>query len=208
LETLTVRPLALLLASLVVMAGTAHADDEDEAFVPFPRRSLAITGMAHGTRIGGQSESGFGPALELAVGRGRWQYIGEGSVASADRNDWTAPAADTRIDGRMLRGALGLRWLARQFRPDSGGGIELFLSSLLGLQRFYFDDGRLTRPELGLGFGIQARIYKRPKVAFRIDVRVLFTPNDNESELVSCRGRCMDEAGSSTGFLTGMGLAW
>jgi hypothetical protein len=109
----------------------------------------------------------------------------------------------------MASGGLGVRWLARQFRPSTTGGIELFLLSRAGLQRFYLGDNtRLGRPELAFGFGIQGRTYKRPRLAFRLDARVLFTPNDNEDVLASCRGRCMNEVGSSTGFSTGIGLAW
>jgi hypothetical protein len=173
-----------------------------------PGRSLAIGVQGHGTRIGGRSEGGFGPSLELALGRDRWQYFAEASIASTGRNDWTTPAADTDIDGKLARGGIGLRWLARQFQVDTSGGLELFLLSALGFQRFYFDDGRLTRPEVALGFGLQGRTYKRPRLAFRLDARVLFTPNDRESVLVACRGTCMTETGSSTGFLTGIALAW
>lgn len=200
--------------AVVALAGTARADDngdddEDGAFIGFPRRSIAIVGVGHGSHIGGESESGFGAALELAIGRGRWQYFGEGLVSSAGYGPWTAGVNDMRIDGKMVHGGLGVRWLARQFRPDSSGGMELFLLSMLGMQRFYFDDGgRLRRPELALGAGFQVRLYKRPKLAVRIDGRVVFTPNDRESALVSCRGRCEMEAGSGAGFMTTFGVAW
>lgn len=109
----------------------------------------------------------------------------------------------------MLHGGAGIRWLARQFRPDSGGGFELFLVSALGLQRFYFEDGgRLTRPELALGTGFQVRLYKRPKLAIRVDIRVAFTPDADENALVACRGRCDMNAGTNTGFTTSFGIAW
>ncbi len=109
----------------------------------------------------------------------------------------------------MLHGDLGVRWLARQFRPDSSGGIELFLLSALGIQRYYVANAsRLTRPELAFGVGMQGRLYRKPRIAFRLDVRVLFTPNDREGDVVACRGRCMSEVGASTGFSTGIGFAW
>ena len=199
------------LAVLVLATGVSRADDElddDDGFVPFKTWSMGIAAMGHGTRIGGRSETGFGPSLELAHGRDRWQYFAEAGFATAGMQPWTANAYDQRIDGRMARGGLGARWLARQFRPERSGGVELLLTSLLGLQRFYLGDTRLTRPEIALGVAIQGRVYRRPRLAFRLEARVLFTPNDAEDALVACRGRCMDEAGSSTGFMTGIGVAW
>ena len=204
-----IASLVLVLGVLGGHAATARAEDTDPDYAPFPGRSIAIGVQGHGTRIGGRSEGGFGPMLEAAIGRGRWQYFGEAAVATAGLEQWTTPAADTRIDGRVARGGLGLRWLARQFAPGSGGGVELVLTSQVGAQRFYFaDGGRLTRPEVALGFGIQGRGYRRPRLAFRLDVRLLFTPNGRESALVACSRTCMAEAGASTGFLTGMALSW
>lgn len=199
------RVLALALA-LVAATGVARADDnyddEDGEFVPVPKRSVALSFGGHGTRIGGISEAGLGPSLELALGRGRWQYFAEGAVHGS-----TLTATDTVVGGRMVHAGLGARWIARQFRPDSGGGIELFLLGRGGVQRFYLDDGtRLGRPELALGFGLQGRMYKRPRLAFRFDLRVLLTPNDGADALLACRGRCMTS--SSNGFSAGVGFAW
>jgi hypothetical protein len=204
---------ALLVAGpAVARADVATIDDDDGTFVPFPKRSVGFGLLIHGTRIGGASESGVGPALEYAIGRDRWQYVGEFSLSTTNRE---LPAIDPitaqhmTVSGKFVHGGLGVRWLARQFRPDNGGGIELFLLSMLGAHRFYFSDGgRLARPELSAGFGMQVRTFKRPRLAFRLDARILFTPNDSESKLVACRGRCDMEAGSSTGFMTGFGFAW
>lgn len=202
------RRVALALTTLAALAGVVRAD-EDPDHVPFKRLSAAIGVQGHGTRIGGRSEGGFGPTLELALGRGRWQYLAEGAIATSSMSDWTTPATEMDIDGSLLRGGIGARWLARQFMPDDSGGIELVLHSLLGVQRFYFDDGsRLLRPELAVGAGVQGRVYRRPRLAFRIEARVLFTPNDRETALVACRGRCANETGSSTGFMTGIAFAW
>jgi hypothetical protein len=198
----------LALASLVALAagasrGTARADDdggdEDGEFKPFPALSIAVAVTVHSTRIGGQRETGVGPTLELALGRARWQYFVEGSFATA------RTSTDAMVGGSMASGGLGLRWLARQFRPGSNAGIELFLLSRAGFQRFYLADNmRLDRPELAFGFGIQGRVFKRPRLAFRLDARVLFTPNDDEDVLASCRGRCTNEVGSAFGI----GFGW
>jgi hypothetical protein len=201
-----VRVLAFAVAIVLALVATTRADDdseqdEDGEIVPFPKRSVALSFGGHGTRIDGNSESGIGAALELAVGRGRWQYFGEGGLASSALVAplRTSGSAEGMIRGRMAHAGLGVRWLARQFRPSSSGGVELFLLSRAGVQRFYFDDGtRVGRPELAFGFGLQGRVYKRPRIAFRMDARVLYTP---------CRD-CMDDSGSSTGFSSGIGFAW
>jgi hypothetical protein len=220
LVALTVRTLAhvalALVAGIAVAPSVAHADDDDDDpdgdFVPFRTRSIALGGYGHGTRVGGHSEGGFGPTLELAYGRGRWQYLAEGAYAASSFDDPDAPPTATSrmtIDGHVWRGAVGARWLARQFAPDSGGGIELFLLSLVGMDHFHYVGGaKLTRPEIALGMGVQGRIYRKPRIAFRLDIRLLFTPNDRDSALVSCRELCTDDTGSSTGFMTGMALAW
>jgi hypothetical protein len=214
-----VRTLAFAVLALVAAApSVAHADrdddDPDGDFEPFRTKSIAIGGYGHGTRVGGQSEGGFGPTLELAYGRGRWQYLAEGSYASSSFDDPDAPASTPstermRIDGHVWRGALGARFLARQFMPDSSGGIELFLLSLVGMEHFHYSGGsKLTRPEVALGMGVQGRVYKKPHLAFRLDVRLLFTPNDSDSALVACRDLCSKNPGSNTGFMTGIAFAW
>ncbi|HSD86646.1 MAG TPA: hypothetical protein VLB44_04000 [Kofleriaceae bacterium] len=206
------RVLLCVLAALAVAGGVAHADDtddEDGAFVGLPKRSMGLGFIGHGTRIGGHSEGGFGPSLEFAIGRDRWQYVGEALLSSTSMSQWTTGAVDMDTSGKMVHAAAGVRWLARQFRIDNDGGLELFLLSMLGFQRFYFDDGgRLSRPELAIGWGFQVRMYKRPRLAFHLDARIVFTPNDAESTLVACRGSCSMEEGASTGFMTGFGLSW
>ena len=204
------RVLACVL-TIVALAGVARADDddtdEDGAFMPVPKRSIAVAFGGHGTRIGGLSEGGVGPTLELALGSGRWQYFTEGGFATSSVSTSTTNP-DASIGGRMLHAGGGLRWLARQFRPDTSGGVELFLVSRLGYERFYLDDGtRLGRPELGFGFGLQGRLYKKPRLAFRLDFRALFTPADTDSTLAVCRGRCMTET-ANTGFSTGVAIVW
>jgi hypothetical protein len=188
-----VRALAITVA-LLTAASTARADDdegdEDGAFVANKSLSMGIAMVGHGTRLAGKSEQGFGTTLELALGRDRWQYFVEGGIATSHVSPPLVNTV-TMVDGRVLQGGLGARWIARQFRPDSSGGIELFLLSCIGMERFYLEDNtRTSRAELAFGFGLQARVYKRPRLAFRLDARVLATPND------------------SPGFAGGIGFAW
>lgn len=206
------RVLALACA-LLVATSIAHADDGDDddvdgAFVALPAYSVAIMLAGHGTRIGGHSETGFGPSLELALGGGRWQYFIEGGIATSGMNAWTTGALQMYVDGHMTHGGIGARWLARQFRPNSRHGVELYLVSRAGLERFELETTRLTRAELAVGFGLQVRMFKRPRLAIRLDARVLYTPSDPDDALVACSGNCAAEAGSSTGFATGLGFAW
>jgi hypothetical protein len=211
-----VRALTCFLVLAALGSATARADDDDDDdddgdYEPFPTRSIGIGGYGHATHVANHAEGGFGPTLELAYGRGRWQYLVEGSYASSDRDPTTMMLSpgEERVSGHQWRGVLGARWLARQFMPDSSGGVELFLMSLAGIQHYHYAGGsKLTRPEVGLGVGIQGRVYKKPKLAFRLDMRLLFTPDEEDSAFVRCRELCTTQQRSTTGFMTGMAFAW
>ena len=166
-------------------------DDEDAAYAPAPRVSITVGVHTHGSRVHGESERGTGPTFEVALGRTRWQYLVEGGLATSNLDE---------SDGRLVRGAVGARWIARQFSPGSGGGFELLLVSSLGLQRLsYVGATDITRPEVTLGVGVQARGYRRPRLVVRIDARAVFTP---------CTNDCRMETGSTAGFLSGMSIGW
>jgi len=169
---------------LLLVSTTAFADDEgteDPTYTPFPRVSVAAALQAHGSEVQGHYESGLGPALELAVGSGRWQLTGEGSIASSTR------MKDT---GSVSRAAVGLRWLARQFAPDHDGGVELYLASAVGAERFDVGDVTTRRSELALGGGLQLRLFHHPRFIVRFDARAVFTDANR------------------TGYLVGMGGGW
>lgn len=218
----TVRRLAILATVLATTAAPAGAD-EDPDYHEFPCRALALGIQGHGTRIGGQSESGVGATVEYALGRERWQYFVESSLATAGFTRWV-PSGDAMFGsgglagdvvahevehaGLLIRGGLGLRWLARQFTPNGYFGMELYLTSHVGVQRYQLADLQLTRPELALGLGVQFRGYRRPRGALGLDIRVLYTPSDPDSALVACSGDCMSGATSGTGFLLGSTLSW
>lgn len=183
----TVRVIAIALALLAIAASPARSDDdfdEDGEFAGFRDWSIGLVYTGHFSRIDGRSETGWGPSLELALGRYRWQYFVEAGVATSTVT--TGSGADgARVDGSMVRGGAGARWLARQFRPGSNGGAELYLVSLVGAQRYNFEGMRVSRAEVAFGFGLQARSYKRPQLAFRLDARAL-----------------------NHGFMAGLGVAW
>lgn len=208
----TVRTLALtVITAVCALAAPALADeepdDEDGAYIPNRTLTVGAGPQVHGSRIGGRSESGTGLSIEAAYGRGRWQYVAEGTVSSSNKDDLNQGA--DRIAGNQLRAAIGLRWIARQFQLDETGGLELLLLSTLGVQRYHHDNGdRVIRPEVGLGFGVQARKLRRPRFTYRLDARLVFTPNDRDSALVRCRGTCAMDTSTTTGFMTGMSIGW
>lgn len=190
------RLLVCLVCLVLLVSATAHADDEDDAFYPNRGHSFAIGFAGHGSRVRGQSEGGFGALAELAIGNGRWQYIGEGLVGSASLGDPNDQLV--YVSGRMLHGAVGLRWIARQFSPESSAGVELFLMSLAGVERFYFDDGeRVLRANASLGVGMQVRGFKKPHFALRVDGRIVFFRDEH-----------MTTSSGAPGFMTGFAFAW
>ena len=198
-------------------AATVHAEGDEARFLPVGGRLLALGFEGHAGRIGGVSEAGYGGYLELALGAGRWQPFVEGALATTGVNSWTMPAADTRVDGGMMRGGLGLRWIAAQFVPDSSAAIELVFDTFAGIERYsWHDGGRLRRPDLGVGVATQVRIARPFHLTFRLGMRIMFAPSDRDGLWVSCRSSSPDsgcdgppaQQTSSTGFLSQIGFAW
>jgi hypothetical protein len=186
----------ILVCLVLLVSATAYADDEDDAYVPNRGHSFAIGFAGHGSHVQGRSEGGFGLLGEIALGNGRWQYLAEGLFSTASLGDVNDPLM--HVSGRMLHGAAGVRWIARQFRPASDAGAELFFTGLGGLERMYFDDGgRVLRANTSLGVGVQVRGYKRPHIALRMDGRIVFFRDDH-----------MTTISGSPGFMTGFAFAW
>lgn len=193
-----------LLVCVVLLVSTtiAYADDDedDDGFSPNRKLSVAVGFAGHGSRVDGERESGFGALGEIAIGSGRWQYVGEALVGSAGRGDPTNELM--HVGGRMIHGGAGLRWIARQFRPDSSAGVELFLMSIAGLERFYFNDGdRVTRASASLGVGMQVRGFKKPRIAIRVDGRIVFFRDQIADSSENANP-------AAPGFMTGFSFAW
>jgi len=185
---------------LLFAAGTAHAD----VFEPAPGRAVELGVVGHASHIGGDVEGGMGPGLELALGSGRWQYFGEAMLEHAETDT-------TMATGWMGRGGLGVRWLARQFQPEPGGGVELFLEASTGVERYWWQGGgQLTRADFAAGAGMQVRAWSLHGLTLRLGMRVVFTPTDRDAALVACRGSGCP-VGTSTsvaGLAGGLGVAW
>jgi hypothetical protein len=176
---------------VAVLAGPAGADDE---LPPLPDRAVTLSVMGHAGRIGGVTEGGLGPNVEVAFGQRRWQYFAEGNVS------WVSLGQDdARISGKAVRGGAGIRWLARAFELGDRGSIDLHLEAFAGVTRFDFDAmDRIVRPDLGVGVGYQIRGRwhgGRSQAAFRISARIYFAPTDREVATAVCRGTCPTSSG-------------
>lgn len=196
------RPTLLVVLAL---AGTARAD-EDGPFVAVPRLTAALAVQGHVTWVGDRGEHGWGPALEVAVGRQRWQYFAHAGVAASELE--VPGAGDAHVRGHMIRGGLGARWLARQFGLVDVGVIELHLAASAGVERMAWNDGgRLIRPELTVGWQLALRAFRLHGLAYRMNASVLFTPSGSAPMPVACRGSC-SQAAPGAGFLVDFGFAW
>ena len=184
-----VRHIALL---LIALTATVHADpdehedeDEDAYFASFPTASFAVGMNGHGGRVDGKPEGGLGGVLEIDYGRGRWQYLAEGSLETSN----VQRTMTTHVAGMRRRGALGMRWLARQFIPFEPMGVELYLRGAAGLESYQWVDDKMTRPDLDLGLGVAVRMFRRPRITARFDLDMVFAAGD-------------------TGIAAGMVLGW
>ena len=167
----------LLAFALLAAASPAHADDEDDEdsyFVAFGKHTIDAGFTGHGTRIGGLSEGGMGARLDLGYGRGRWQYTAEGSLESSSLQETQMTASA----GRRARGALGVRWLARQFIPVDQLGVDMYLHAAGGLSSYRWMDGTSTRPDVELGVGMAVRKFARHDIYVRLDLDLLVSRGD------------------------------
>jgi hypothetical protein len=192
---------------LLAVASPAHADGDDDVKVRgFPSTSVTLGMTMHGGRLAGIQEGSFGPSLEFALGRSRWQYFVEGSAELARLGP-----EDNRIEGKRLRAGIGIRYLARSFELGRQGAVDMHLEGFSGVSRYDLDGmDRMTRPDLGLGVGYLIRVFhgdERSKQAgFRISARVVFSPTDRDTVLAACRGTCtMTESNTNTGLMAVFG---
>jgi len=171
--------------------------------------SLGVGVIGHASYVGEQPETGYGPGLEAALGSGRIQLFGEASLSYVSLQTWTSSSYDTHIVGWMGRGGLGVRWLARQLELERGFGAEMYLLAAGGYERIAWrGGGTLDRPDLDVGFAVQVRSWQHPRMATRIEARVVFTPNDSSSAMIACRGTCPASSGPASGLMTGLVFAW
>jgi hypothetical protein len=177
------------------------ADVEDMKLPGLAKRSMTLGIVGHGGKLAGLDEGGWGPSLEFALGRERWQYFAEASLAFVK----LGPEGE-RTGGRQIRGGLGVRWLARSFELGPRGTLDMHLEAFTGMSRFQFEGmNRFSRPDLGAGVGYQVRGFFGRKLAkqaaMRISARVFFAPTDERDEMIACRGTCSTSNGTSNSGL-------
>jgi hypothetical protein len=186
---------------LLAVAAPAHADVETSKVRPFPSSSMTVGVVGHAGKLAGITEGGWGPMIEFAIGGGRWQYLAEASL------QWGHLGPDDEIDGRRVRGGLGVRWLARSFELGTRGAIDMHLEAVAGMSRYDFDGmDRIVRPDLGVGVGYLIRAFGHMRVnqaGLRVSARIFFAPTDRESVMAACAGTCptMTNANTNTGFM-------
>jgi len=195
------------MAIVICTAGAAAADP----LVPNGHLVLAAGVGSHVSRVATRTEGGVDGLVQLGFASGRWQIFVEGKAGTTGiGNTATTPALEMAIDGSRLRGGAEVRWLARQFTPEPDCLIEMSLAATVGIERYAFEDHtRIVRPDLGVGVGWDIRAAKVHDLTTRMEVLLLFTP-DERTGLVACRGATCDAGGSnlSGGFEFGFVFGW
>lgn len=191
--------------SLLVLAALTSPALAGDGIPPVADKAITIAVLGHGGKVGTTPVGGWGPSLELSLGRKRLQYFVEGSILEE-----RIGVEDDRISGHAYRGAAGLRWIARSFELGDKGAIDLHFEGFAGYSRLIFAGNHVGRPELGLGVGYQIRAFFKGGdllngFAFRISARVVFSPASNREETVACRGTCPMGSGDSTGLMAVFG---
>jgi hypothetical protein len=189
----------VVLAALLASAGTAAADDGDAADgPPVPHHAITVGGIGYGGRVAGVPEGGWGVDTELSLGQGRYQLFVEGAVMGAILGEDT-----DRRHGLALRGAGGVRWLARTFEVNPGAVLDMHLEAFGGAVRVDVEDtDPVLRPELGVGVGYQVRKLSGRHLGFRLSARLWFSPTSKAMATAVCRGSC-----PTAGYDASSGLA-
>ena len=195
-----------VLAIVICTAGAAAADAR---YTPWPRWAPEVGFGAHVSRIGARSEGGVEGILALSLGLGRWQLFGAAKLGTAGfDNTATTPALDMAVDGSRTWLGGGVRWLARQYAVEDAL-VEMDLHAQTGVERYAFGDGSvLVRPDIALGAGWDVRGPSVHQLTTRLEVRIVFTPNDRAASAIACRGSCTATTSTTGGLDMGITFAW
>jgi hypothetical protein len=202
----------LLPAAVVALlfAPAAARADEPRA-VRLPRHAWGLF-FAGGAQFLGPAEvGGVGLDVEHARGFGRWQVFGEAIGARL--------GGEALTPGFGLRLGAGVRYTGPSLQPDHSAGIELYLESGTGVQTIVWDGGgRLVRPDLSFGWGVQLRKLPEDDGDRQWIIRLglqFFVGQAGDHEVMTrivCRGgSCPDPIPPQpidTGFVVQMGASW
>jgi hypothetical protein len=147
----------------VTQVRTAVADE-------LPRRAFGVTLAIFATDDDEVRLGGAGPNVEYARGFGRWQLFGEGCAAVVGVNLDEAGVSS----GLMLRAGAGVRVQLRAWHRDEME-FDLIAEGVAGVAQVIWDDGTLTRPDVGAGLGYHVRP-DRSDLTIRILVRMMIGP--------------------------------
>jgi hypothetical protein len=196
----------VLIAAIVICAASAAA--AEGTYTPWPRWAPELGFGAHVSQIGARSEGGVDGVLALAYGTGRLQLFGEATLGTAGfDNTATTPALQMSIDGSRTWLGGGARWLARQVAVERELLVEMALHAQAGVERYAFSDGSvIVRPDVAIGVGVDIRTPTIHQLTSRIEVRIVFAPNDGAA--IACRGTCDERASMTPGLDMGITFAW
>lgn len=210
---------ALASAVVLITLSAAFADDEDD--FDRARTELGFGMLAGGYSVGPVSGPGVGVHFDLGRQMGPLLISGEYNLLSVGEAAGTGD--DRPIRGLLHRVGLNARYSFAEF----GGGRKIvkgafWLEAGLGRQMINWDEGgRLSREDVGLGFGIQTnfkigRHKPNPKIigfyyAFRATVAESPGSDKMPEGPPVCGGPCDEPTQPSpydVGMFFNVGLTW
>ena len=204
-----VRLATLVTIAAIAAASPARADDhavDDAAYAPWhsPELGLALVAQPLQRAGIGTQEDAYGPGIELAFGRDRWQLVAEAALGYTTR--------DTGMmlmhpPGWVARAGGAIRWIARQYRPADEVATDFYLVGGIAAERSWWSDGtRIAEPDATVGFGMTVRALEH-RIGVRIEVRVVFELGD-DGTAPACRGTCPTAPANEPGLMGVWGLVW
>ncbi len=218
--TKTIQISTLASALLLATVGMASAGSDDDPFAK-PRTNVGFGMLVGGYSVGPVEGAGVGLHLNLGRQMGPLYLYGEYNMLSIGESSYEN---EDPIKGMTHRFGLNARYNFAEF----GGGRRtpvqgsFWLEGGVGRQNILWDEGgKLTRDDVGLGFGIQTNFrlnrrysQKKPKIlGFYYACRAIVarSPTADQMEPVTCGGPCDEPTAPSPydlGLFFNMGLNW
>ncbi len=199
----------LVLASLLAPAAASAERRAVVEHPPLPTWAIGLSFSGFAGSLGPVAVDGMGGTAELALGRGRWQLVGDVTVMRVTVTDRDAP----ELAGMREHVGLGIRYLARSIHLDRTGGVELVLEAGAGAEQYRWSGrGRLVRPDLDFGWSVRMRMFRLP-LSVSFGIRLAVAPAFAESGPVArivCRGTCPTSAPRPLDFSFSpvLGVSW
>lgn len=133
-----------LIGCLICSASGARADRVDRGLA---KHSLGLGFDLHGADLGPSGAGGFGVALLVAAGGGRFQLIGDAAIG-----DLNADGGGGRDLGFYARSSLGVRMLAATLSSGRDSGTALGVDAGVGSAHYFLDGINVHRPTIYAGW--------------------------------------------------------